>query len=148
MKKKKANDVYRKLGQGFVAAVTCNTRLHVTLFVYSVVAVLLLTYVSAQVYTTALTQNITELKQERHSRKEVLNNLTSDYIALSSRTRVTDYCESVLGMVQAGDGSFERFAVEDSPSDLRERIEFVHGFPQSNDPYRFTLLRQTGKSNR
>jgi len=140
--KQQQSSIYQRLGQGFIAAITCNTRLHVTLFVYACVAALLLTYVSAQVYTSMLTQRITELKGERHERKENLNKLTSVYISGSSRARVSKYCESKLGMIQASESSFERFAVEDQRSTLDERVRFAHGFPQSNDPYRFTLLRE------
>jgi hypothetical protein len=120
----------------------------VTLLVYTGLALLLLTYVSAQVLTSVLTQEITELKQERHQRKEALNKHTSEYISMSSRARVTYYCESVLGMIPAGDGSLERFAVEESPGTYGQPVEFTRGFSQTNDPYRFTLLREGRKPGR
>lgn len=146
MKKEKPSDMYRRLGHGIVAALTCQSRIFVTLVVYTMIALALLTYVSAQVYTTVLTQAITELKRERHQHQEAFNKLTSQYISMSSRTRVTHYCESVLGMIQGG--SFERFAVEGEGENRFEPVEFTHGFPQSKDQVRFTLLRETGQSDR
>ncbi len=146
--KKDKSDIYRKLGHGLAAALTCSTRLHVTLFVYAGIALLLLTYVSAQVYTTVLTQDIAQLKRASQGRKETLNRLTSEYISVSSRARVTEYCESKLGMVQANDDIFERFAVKDDPNSPRQPVEFAHEFTRTNDLYRFSLLRESGKSSR
>jgi cell division protein FtsB len=146
--KKDKNDIYRRLGHGLAAALTCSTRLHVTLLVYTGIALLLLTYVSAQVYTTVLTQDIAELKRSRQGCKETLNKLTSEYISTSSRARVTEYCESKLGMVQANNGIFERFGVEADANNPSLPVEFTQEFPQTNDLYRFSLLREGGKSSR
>jgi len=118
----------------------------VTLAVYSSIALLLLTYVTAQVYTSALTQQIAELKQERHVHKEILHRMSSDYISLSSRARVTHYCESVLGMTQATDDSMERIAISDDIIGFREPIAFTLRDARPPDPNRFTLLREDGKS--
>ena len=140
-------DIYRKLLHGFVAAVTCNTKLHVTLFVYGCIAVMLLGYVSAQVYTSALTQRITQLKRERHERKETLNKLTSVYISKSSRARVSEFCERELGMRQADDQSFSRYVIHMQPTSDGAPIHSARAFPQSGDPHRFTLLRDNGGGN-
>ena len=146
--KKDKNDVYRRLGHGLAAALTCSTRLHVTLLVYTGIALLLLTYVSSQVYTTVLTQDIAELKRSRQGRNEALHKLTSEYISRSSRVHVTEYCESKLGMVQANDGTIERFAVENDPQSRQQPVEFTREFPGDNDLYRFSLLRESRKSGR
>ena len=144
----RSQDIYRRLAHGFVAAVTCNTKLHVTLFVYGCIAMMLLAYVSAQVYTSALTQRITQLKRERHERKEALNKLTSVYISKSSRARVSEFCERELGMRQADDRSLARYTIHLNPTADGEPIRSVRAFPQSNDPYRFTLLRENGGADR
>ena len=138
--KKKPNDICGRLVHGLTAALTCSTRLHVTLLVYTGIALLLLTYVSAQVYTTVLTQDIVELKRARHGRNETLNKLTSEYISRSSRAQVTEYCESRLGMVQANDGIFERFAVDEDAKRRYQPAKFTGEFPQTGDLHRFSLL--------
>ena len=66
----------------------------------------------------------------------------------SSRARVTEYCESKLGMVQANNGIFERFGVEADANNPSLPVEFTQEFPQTNDLYRFSLLREGGKSSR
>ena len=82
---RKKKPVYRKLSRLLVTALCGQCRTPVTLLVYGAAAVLLLTYVSGQVYAGALSQKIAVLKSERHEYKEKLNLLTSEYVALTSR---------------------------------------------------------------
>lgn len=129
-----------------ITALTGNASVGVTLLVYTTIAILLLGYVSAQVYTGVLTQEIAEIKQARSVHRERLNRLTSDYLSLSCRSRVSDYCETVLGMVEARDGSLRRFAVDDAGRDFAIPVEFTERGSPVIDPYRFTLRDRTGKS--
>ena len=99
-------------------------------------------------YTSVLTQDIAELERSRQGRSEALHKITGDYISRSSRVQVTKYCESNLGMIQAHDGTIERFAVENDPRSPRQPAEFAHEFSGDNDLYRFSLLRESGKSGR
>ena len=145
---KKNNDFYRRVGQGIIAALTCHTKLFVTLFVYAVIALLLLAYVSANVMTGMLTQEITELKRTRHEHNETLNKLTGEYIAKSSRARVVKYCESVLGMVPAEDESFQRYAVRQNEAHLDHDVEFAIDLPPSADLTGYTSLRVNGVTTR
>ena len=140
--RRKKSPVYRKLSRLLVTALCGQCRTQVTLLVYGVVAVLLLTYVSGQVYAGALAQKISVLKSERHEYKERLNILTSEYVALTSRGRVTDYCKNKLGMIEAEDGSLERFAVGFEEIDYLEPAEFTSKPPALPAAYGFTLNRE------
>jgi hypothetical protein len=143
--------LYRKLGHVLVTALMGNARLSTTIAVYSLVAVLLLTYVSLQVMTGMLTQEIAELTQEKNIRGERLNRLTATQVSLSSRDRVIAYCEATLGMKQASDTSYERFAVSDELLKSRELMEFTRSSDTVVDTYRFSRLRRgsagSGKSD-
>jgi len=79
---------------------------------YAVFAVVLLGYVSTQVYTNSLMEDISARKHEQRLAKERIARLTARYAALSSRARIGSYCEERLGMVQADAGNVVRLAVE------------------------------------
>jgi cell division protein FtsL len=143
---KKKAPAYRLFGNILVSALTGNANVGTTLLVYLAIAMLLLGYVSAQVLTGALTQDIADIKQARSSQKEKLNRLTSDYVSLSSRARVSNYCENVLGMVHANNGSLRRFAVDDVDWRFSAPVEFTEKGSAGLDPLRFTLQDENGKS--
>ena len=125
MKRKHSHDAYRRSAHAVISALLGQARLSTTLFVYAVLAVLLLGYVSAHVYTSVLTQEIGELKLQKNSCRETMNKMTSEYISLSSRARVTNYCETVLGMTRANDGDLERFAVKGGLEHVTAPVEFT-----------------------
>lgn len=139
MKKKQAGDVCSRISHLLIGALTGQTKMHVTIAVYSLLALLLLGYVSAQIYTSVLAQGIAERKDVRYARKECLSKLTSDYVALSSRERISSYCESVLGMTPAGDEQLERFAVRPGKGGLFTPVEFARKGAPTPDPFRFSL---------
>ncbi|MCZ6767572.1 MAG: hypothetical protein O7D32_11650 [bacterium] len=143
---RKKKPVYRKLSRLLVTALCGQCRTPVTLLVYGVAAVLLLTYVSGQVYAGALSQKIAVLKSERHEYKEKLNLLTSEYVGLTSRGRVTNYCKNTLGMIEAKDGSLERFAVGFEEIDYLEPADFTSKQPPLPAAYGFTLNREGAPS--
>jgi hypothetical protein len=99
---------------------------------YASFAVVLLAYVSTQVYTSSLMEDISELKRDERMRKENIGLLMSEYAALASRTRVLRYCEEELGMVQANTRIMKRVAVDVehgafvSPIDFSQRTEQIH----------------------
>jgi hypothetical protein len=109
--------LYKRFSRLVFSAVTGQTRVGVTVFVYSVLAVLLLAYVSAQIYAGVLRQEIAVLEQDRLDSRETLYKLTGSYVSLSSRARVSEYCESKLRMVRVGGDSFEVVAVADELDD-------------------------------
>lgn len=135
------NDFHKRLSQFLVPALMGQARMVTTLAVYGVIAVLLLTYVTAQVYTSMLTQEIAVLKIERSQQREHLNVLTSDYVSQTSRVRVAKYCADKLGMVTAHDNSFERFAVSEKVWQFSEPMEIAERYSPIPAAARFTLLR-------
>jgi len=143
--KSERDDVYKRVAQNFVAALICQTRLGVTLLVYAVLALLLLTYVSAHVFTSMLSQDIAQLQVQRQQRKETFNKLTGQYISVSSRARVSHYCESVLGMVQTSDRSVQRFALRERAATSEKDVAFAPGLSKTKET-RFTLLGKNEKS--
>ncbi|MBP2681667.1 MAG: hypothetical protein H6Q78_1530 [Candidatus Krumholzibacteriota bacterium] len=94
-----------------MSALMGHSRVGVTIAVYSAVALLLLAYVSVQIYAGMLRQEIALLEQQRVEAKETLNKLTGEFVSLSSRDRVIDYCENKLGMVRLDGENFEVLAV-------------------------------------
>ncbi len=126
MKKNMHNNVYKQFSRVMVSALTGQAKIGVTIVVYSTIAMLLLAYVSAQIYAGVLMQEIAELKQARSDLKEEANKLTGDYVSLSSRSRVSRYCRERLGMVEAAAGeSFEILAVGNGGDDLAAPTELT-----------------------
>jgi hypothetical protein len=140
LKRTHKNPLYIRLGCVLIAALTGHTRLGVTIAIYSLVAVLLLAYVSLQVMAGMLTQEIAELGNEKNVRSERLHILTAQYVSLSSRDRVVRHCER-LGMTEASGGSYQRFAVSDELLRNRELMEFTGFSDPVTDAYRFSTLR-------
>jgi cell division protein FtsL len=125
MKKKRTTDVYRKLNHAFAAALLGQGRVSVTIFAYCLIAAMLLVYVSAQIYTNVLMEDVSRLKRDTTLHQETMNRLTTDYVALTSRARVTRYCEKSLRMVESGEGCLKRFAIKYSDDSSMERLEFT-----------------------
>jgi hypothetical protein len=122
-----------------ISALTGQAKISVTIFVYTVIAVLLLAYVSAQVYADVLRQEIAVYKQERCDLREDLNMLTSDYVAHSSRSRVSRYCENKLGMVKAGGESLEILAVDRGEGGFSIPVELTKKQGTIPSSLRYTL---------
>lgn len=80
---------------------------------YTSFAVVLLAYVSTQVYTDSLLEDINGNRREEQELKERIGRLTAQYASLSSRARVSAYCEEKLGMVEADVNQVIRVAVDD-----------------------------------
>ncbi len=141
MRNKSRNNVYKRFSHVLLSALAGQAKLNVTIAVYFVIALLLLSYVSVQVYGGVLHQEIAGLKLTRCELKENLNRLTSDYVSLSSRSRVSRYCENTLGMVKAAGESFEVLAVEDGEYELAEPVEITKKHRAIPAAYRYTLRR-------
>jgi cell division protein FtsL len=93
---------------------TLTGRLGVAMMVagYSTCAFVLLGYVSTQVYTYSLMEDIHKREQVQRMKKESIGLLTERYAALSSRKRIIGICESRLDMVPADASHLERVAVD------------------------------------
>jgi cell division protein FtsL len=139
------NDPYRKFSRLMVSALTGHSRVSVTIAVYSLVALLLLAYVSVQIYAGVLRQEIAFLEQQRAEAKETLNKLTGEFVSLSSRDRVVEYCEKKLGMVRLDGGSFQVLAVNEGAAAPIAPVALTE--PQDAIPSaaRYTY-RQTGQN--
>lgn len=148
MRRKIASGIYRRFSHVLISALSGQARVPVTIVVYSAIAVTLLAYVSAQISASVLTQEIAELKQQRQIQKERLNKVTSEYVSLSSRTRVMHYCETVLKMIPAEMSVMERFAVKDSKGKYLQPVDPTGTFPLIANTYRFTLHNNTETSRR
>lgn len=79
---------------------------------YAALAVLLLAYTSIQIYTSTLMEDVARLKRTQREQRERVGVLTAEYTSLSSRTRIGDYCEKRLGMVQADPAEVVRVVVD------------------------------------
>ncbi|UCH83425.1 MAG: hypothetical protein JSW50_13350 [Candidatus Latescibacterota bacterium] len=140
MRKERHNTVYKQFSHIMLTALTGQAKVSVTIAVYATVAVLLLAYVSAQIYAGVLMQDIAELKQARCDLREEANTLTGDYVSLSSRNRVSKYCEQRLGMVEATAGeSFEILAVNGGSEGFSIPMELTRKQTTIPTAHRYTL---------
>jgi len=124
MSKTIRNEPYRKFSRFMFSAIAGHGRVGVTILVYSAFALLLLAYVSVQIYAGMLRQEIAALEKQRLDSREALNKLTGRYVSVSSRARVAEFCEAELGMVRIGGKDFEVVAVGDD-LDQTSPVEFT-----------------------
>lgn len=139
------NDLSRKFSRLLVSALTGHAKVAVTIAVYSVFAILLLAYVSVQIYAGVLRQEISALEHQRSEAKETLNKLTGEFVLNSSRDRVIDYCETKLGMVRLGIDNFEVIAANDGVADTAPPTALTEKQEAIPSAYRYTQ-RQTNES--
>jgi cell division protein FtsL len=103
---------YRKFSR--IAADALTGRLGVVAMVlgYLACAVALLGYVSSQVYTFSLMEDISKLERQHKVLKETVGLLTADYAELSSMDRITRICKEKLGMNPADAGALIRVSID------------------------------------
>jgi hypothetical protein len=68
---------------------------------YLVVAVFLLAYVSAQVHTNSLMEDVAAQKRREVVAREKIGVLTARYATMTSKSRVSRQCEEGLGLVES-----------------------------------------------
>lgn len=141
MKTKRRMPIYKRFCQIVLSSLSGQGSVLATVTFYAVVAALLLAYVSAQILTGALTQEITELRTSRSALSEDLNRLTGEYVSLTSRARVSDYCREKLGMVEASQGILERVVLRLDDDMFLEPSTLTRNQSAVPDAYRFTLNR-------
>lgn len=90
---------------------------------YSFFAVILLAYVSAQIYTYSLMEDILQREREQRNLKEKIGLQTQRYATLASKERVSKICETRLGMVQAQTDQLVRVSVESQLSPVAPKGE-------------------------
>lgn len=79
---------------------------------YVTFAVLLLAYVSTQVYTSSLMEDVGARKREELLLRERIGVLTARYATMTSKSRVSRHCEENLGLIGATQDDLVRVAVE------------------------------------
>lgn len=82
---------------------------------YASLAVVLLAYVSTQVYTSSLMEEVARRQDERRQMEERIGTMMGDYAGLVSRARVGTFCEVKLGMIEADATRMTRVRI--SPGD-------------------------------
>jgi len=99
---------------------------------YLVVAGFLLAYVSAQVYTNSLMEQVSARKRQETVARERIGVLTARYATMTSKSRVSRECEGQLGLVESTSANVVRVALDgarlpsDSPGET-VRIDRVLG---------------------
>lgn len=79
---------------------------------YATFAVLLLAYVSTQVYTSSLMEDVAARKREELLLRERIGVLTARYTTTTSKSRVSRHCEENLGLVGATQDDVVRVAID------------------------------------
>jgi hypothetical protein len=109
----------------FVAgALTGRLGMAAMVLAYSFCAVILLAYVSAQIYTYSLMEDILQRERVQRNLKEKIGLQTQRYATLASKDRVTKICETRLGMVPSQNDQLVRVSVEAQLSPVVPRGEF------------------------
>jgi len=91
---------------------------------YASFAVVLLAYVSTQVYTDSLMEDISGRREAQRQAKEQIVRLTAQYASLASRSRIGGYCEDKLGMVQADAADVMRLSIATGDRSSLKAAEF------------------------
>jgi len=99
---------------GQVALDALSGRLGVPMMVlgYATFSILLLAYVSIQVYSNSLMETVAARKRDEVALQERTGVLTAEYATMTSKSRVSRYCENDLGLVTARMGDVVRVAVD------------------------------------
>ena len=92
---------------------------------YLVVAVLLLAYVSAQVYTNSLMEDVGARKRREIVAREKIGVLTARYATMTSKSRVSRQCEEDLGLVESTTSDVVRVAIDGAPAPESSRTAAV-----------------------
>jgi|KBSSwiStaDraftv2_1062776.scaffolds.fasta_scaffold499583_2 hypothetical protein len=79
---------------------------------YLVVAGFLLAYVSAQVYTNSLMEQVSARKRQETVARERIGVLTARYATITSKSRVSRACEGSLGLVESTTADVVRVAID------------------------------------
>lgn len=100
------------VGQFFLDALAGRLGAPMMVMGYVTFAVLLLAYVSTQVYTSSLMENVAARKRDELVLRERIGVLTARYATMTSKSRVSRHCEEDLGLVGATQNDVVRVAVD------------------------------------
>ncbi|HET6348631.1 MAG TPA: hypothetical protein VFH88_06055 [Candidatus Krumholzibacteria bacterium] len=93
---------------------------------YLVIAVLLLGYVSAQVYTHSLMEQVSARKRQEVVAREHIGVLTARYATMTSKSRVARECEGDLGLVPSTTADVVRVVIDGPPLPKATHSDDVH----------------------
>lgn len=110
----------RLIGQFWLDALAGRLGAPMMVLGYLTFAVLLLAYVSTQVYTSSLMEDVAARKREELQVRERIGVLTARYATMTSKSRVSRHCEEDLGLVGATQDDVVRVAI-DGPA-LRDAV--------------------------
>lgn len=99
-------------GQIFFAALSGKLGVPMMIGGYAVVAILLLGYVSAQVYTNSLMEEVSARKRREVVAREKIGMLTARYATMTSKSRVSRECEGQLGLVESTTSDVVRVVID------------------------------------
>lgn len=100
------------VGQLFLDALAGRLGAPMMVLAYATFAVLLLAYVSTQVYTSSLMEDVGARKREALLLRERIGVLTARYSTMTSKSRVSRHCEENLGLVGATQDDVVRVAID------------------------------------
>jgi hypothetical protein len=100
------------VGQFFLDALAGRLGAPMMVMGYVTFAVLLLAYVSTQVYTSSLMENVAARKRDELVLRERIGVLTARYATMTSKSRVSRHCEEDLGLVGATQNDVVRVAID------------------------------------
>ena len=121
------------IGQFFLDALAGRLGAPMMVMGYVTFAVLLLAYVSTQVYTSSLMENVAARKRDELVLRERIGVLTARYATMTSKSRVSRHCEEDLGLIGATQNDVVRVAIDgpflpsDSASEDPVRVDDVLG---------------------
>jgi hypothetical protein len=90
---------------------------------YAVIALVLLAYVSAQVYTNSLMEDVSAHKRHEVVAREKIGMLTARYATMTSKSRVSRECEEDLGLVESTTADVVRVVLDGAPDELSSARE-------------------------
>jgi hypothetical protein len=93
---------------------------------YLVVAGFLLAYVSAQVFTNSLMEQVSARKRQETVARERIGVLTARYATMTSKSRVSRECEGNLGLVESTTADVIRVAIDGASLPEDPPAEAVH----------------------
>jgi hypothetical protein len=93
---------------------------------YLVVAGFLLAYVSAQVFTTSLMEQVSARKRQETVARERIGVLTARYATMTSKSRVSRACEGNLGLVESTTADVVRVTIDGASLHEDPPAEAVH----------------------
>ena len=125
MKQQRTSNALRKITQFTTDSLTGKRGVFMMVLAYSSFAVVLLAYVSTQVYTSSLMEDVSDKKLTKRDLKEKIGILTAEYTSLASRGRISGICEGRLGMIEGNTNLVERMLVQPGTYELEPRLEFT-----------------------